>query len=404
MENTNSYQPRLPDAIVDDILLCLPAKSLLRFKLVSKPWNSLISTPNFAESHLNRTNTIISQGKRSANLLRLGQMSILERDRRQGHPPSLSLDSMDADGSNREVVTIDLGRDTNYSRDSILGSCNGLLLVQSGREDYFLLNPSTRKYKKIAPLRHFLHLNDEARFISGLAYESTSRNYKGIIVSHDISGGTSSPHRAYPMQYVSFNIYDDNLQNWKSKGYGEFHPYRLCSSDSAVMVNGIPHWCVCRRHEGARDENDEFGQIRFRVNYVIVYVDLKTEKVKEVGLPEWALTEVKFNLGVLGGCLCMSLHPQGSSTSIQVWAMKVYGIAESWTKLFVIESSFFRELRPLCFIGTGKNQVLMQESGGRLTIFNLKEETEQMLAFFQSVWTYHVESLVLPGRRSWKRS
>ncbi|OMO85418.1 hypothetical protein COLO4_21634 [Corchorus olitorius] len=389
MKNTNSSQLCLPGEIVDDILLCLPAKSLLRFKLVSKPWNSLISGPNFAQSHLNRSNTLISQGERCGNLLRLGQISISKRKHRpdgQGPRPSLSLDSMDADGSHREVVTIDLGLQRYSNRPSILGSCNGLLLVLVNRVDFFLLNPLTRQYKKISPVR--LHGGD--RLISGLGYESTSGNYKGIIATHS-HGGPSSPHIIYDY------VYDYKLNNWKRRR--EFH-YGVKYDDSAVMVNGIPHWCVYRqRIQPLEEAADGEGYVSYDL---IVYVDLKTEEVKEVELPLWAATgEKRFNLGVLGGCLCMSLDPRGSSTSIEVWAMKEYGIAESWTKLFAINSSFFRQLllRPICFTGTGRNKVLMQGTyGGKIIIFNLKEELEKLLALYKygsTVCTY-VGSLVFP--------
>ncbi|EYU38376.1 hypothetical protein ABFS82_05G100500 [Erythranthe guttata] len=41
------------EEIVEEILSRLPVHSLFRFKAVSKSWNTLISSPSFAESHLN---------------------------------------------------------------------------------------------------------------------------------------------------------------------------------------------------------------------------------------------------------------------------------------------------------------------------------------------------------------
>ncbi|OMO55059.1 hypothetical protein CCACVL1_27417 [Corchorus capsularis] len=374
MNKANASPILLIDEIVDDILLRLPVKSLKRFKLVSKPWNSLISDPKFAVSYL--------QDKP----LRVGQIYA-----KGGPKPSLSLYSMDADGSNREILTVDYDYDHDdyydnpYDSNSdvqILGSCNGLLFLLVGTSKYLLWNPITREYKYIA--LDSSHRNEERGMkISALGYDSSSGNYKGITVSHYISG-ISSPHDEDVLyEEVRCYVYDYKKDSWTDKKqyiYNEF-PYTLHSCNSAIMVNGVPHWCVYRRHGRHREGYD---RLQIRVSYVIVYFDLETEKFKEVGLPGWAAEEVKFYLGVLGGCLCMCLDPQKNSSSFEVWTMKEYRIVESWTKLFVISSPFFKELRPLCYTDTGKNQVLMEveeknKAGRKLIIFNLGEKTQKTL-------------------------
>ena len=47
----------LPEEVMLEILLRLPVKSLLRFKSVCKHWLSLISDPNFAKLHFERSST-----------------------------------------------------------------------------------------------------------------------------------------------------------------------------------------------------------------------------------------------------------------------------------------------------------------------------------------------------------
>ncbi|OMO85401.1 hypothetical protein COLO4_21643 [Corchorus olitorius] len=271
---------------------------------------------------------------------------------------------MDSDGSNREVVLI---QDYDYDDKDfiynshcfccILGSCNGLLLVSTSVRyncQLVLWNPSTGKCKRIPDV----HLSDEAFIISGLAYVSSSRNYKALIVYHQISGCPSPNHEYGNYEALGCNIYDYNLNCWTRKNYDAF-PYRLLhTSSSAIMVNGVPHWVVYRRRVDPSKPARNRNVLPCLVSYLIVYFDFETEKFKEVGLPEWAAEEVKFDIGVLGGCLCMCLDPQKGSESIEVWTMKEYGIAESWTKSFVISSPSFQSLTPLCLMG--KNQVLMK--------------------------------------------
>ena len=48
----------LPVDVIIDILLKLPAKSLLRFKSVYKLWYDIINDPNFIESHFKQSNNL----------------------------------------------------------------------------------------------------------------------------------------------------------------------------------------------------------------------------------------------------------------------------------------------------------------------------------------------------------
>lgn len=49
---------QLPQVIEHDILLRLPVKSLIRFKLVTKEWCCLISSEDFVKAHLKWVNEI----------------------------------------------------------------------------------------------------------------------------------------------------------------------------------------------------------------------------------------------------------------------------------------------------------------------------------------------------------
>ncbi|OMO85407.1 hypothetical protein COLO4_21639 [Corchorus olitorius] len=354
----------LPCEIVNDILSCLPPKSLQRFKLVSKPWGSLISDPNFVESHLRRAYTI-SQGDHNANLLRVGQIGgILYQSGDLGW----ALYHMNSEGLNRKVVMIehdDFARCIDLA--GILGTCNGLflvLIITRPSKMCILWNPSSRKCKTIPPY----HVpSDMALVISGLGYESSSRNYKGVVVYSPCTPWTSQG--AYGNKEFLCLVYNYKNNSWTRKYESDYDLFDFSHSWDVATVNGVPHWCVFR-----------IDQQNFSKTYLIVYFDLENENFKVlVGLPEWGIEEMKFHLGVLGDCLCMSVLSQESLGGTEVWAMKEYGISESWMKLFVIPHSSTR-LWPLCF--RGKKEVLIAELdeegitySENLLIFNLKENT-----------------------------
>ena len=47
----------LPEELIVEILSWVPVKPLMRFKCVSKTWNSLIFHPTFVKLHLQRSST-----------------------------------------------------------------------------------------------------------------------------------------------------------------------------------------------------------------------------------------------------------------------------------------------------------------------------------------------------------
>ncbi len=58
-----------PDDVVCDILIWLPVKSLMRFRCVSKSWNSTITNPSFIIAHLNQTKSLPNKNDHNGYLL-----------------------------------------------------------------------------------------------------------------------------------------------------------------------------------------------------------------------------------------------------------------------------------------------------------------------------------------------
>lgn len=139
--------------LLTEILLWAPAKSLLKFKCVSKRWHSLISDPKFCISHarcqrmLNRTADalMLSNGYKSTPEFHLVPLK-----------------------HSTKVPFFDY---FNVSEVTIIHSCNGLLLCccklmldkpkfvkttqmkNDGRYEfrYFVCNPTTKEFKILSP-------------------------------------------------------------------------------------------------------------------------------------------------------------------------------------------------------------------------------------------------------------
>ncbi|KQK04243.2 hypothetical protein BRADI_2g12585v3, partial [Brachypodium distachyon] len=124
-ESTNDGRPRinLMEYLVQDILLRLPVKSLVRFKSVSKAWRAIISDPLFTRTHLEHSVTKWKQNP-SANKIRFYQWS---------------------PGSAAEGSRLVHGRDFRGEFGSVcnLAHCDGLVLLPTNTQVY-LFNPATR--------------------------------------------------------------------------------------------------------------------------------------------------------------------------------------------------------------------------------------------------------------------
>ncbi|KAM3328220.1 hypothetical protein P3S68_032912 [Capsicum galapagoense] len=76
---------------------------------------------------------------------------------------------------------------------------------------------------------------------------------------------------------------------------------------------------------------------------------LHTEEVKPVltptglEIPSWYLTLVE-----LGNCLCLS--DNSHNQYVDIWWMKEYGVAESWTKYRILKDSIQLDIRNDRFI------------------------------------------------------
>ncbi|EYU40578.1 hypothetical protein MIMGU_mgv1a025525mg [Erythranthe guttata] len=301
----------LPDEIIEEILHSLPSKSLLRFKCVSKRWCSFISSKQFIKRHLkkskidtDRTNrSLVSSFRRSPDIV--GFMSLFRGPNTTLDPRYLQ-SLLDDD----IIATLDSNHccmgDSTYDV-RILGSCNGLVLMNIENYHYlFLWNPCTREIKKIRCTRPAF------KKVYGLGYDEYADDYKVVCIFFSTRRTTSQTE-----------VYSLKADSWKKIEHfdkGSNYP-PMC--ESGKLVNGRLHWLM------GHDDND----------LVIISLDLVEEKYEIVAGPK-NTENICFGsvLNNLGGYLC--LITTSSVTGHQsVWVMIEYGQTESWTKIWTCSNS-----------------------------------------------------------------
>ncbi|CAN1814611.1 F-box protein CPR1 [Linum perenne] len=114
---------RVPDDIVSDIFLQLPAKTLLRFRSLSKPLCELIDSSDFIRQHL------------AHSLLTKSNHSLILHD---WHLHTVDLDSLDAAEDLTHPLYAGGGTEA-------VGSVNGLVALRNSERDLAIYNIATRQ-------------------------------------------------------------------------------------------------------------------------------------------------------------------------------------------------------------------------------------------------------------------
>lgn len=236
----------------------------------------------------------------------------------------------------------------------IYGSCNGLLLLNIDY-DLFLWNPVALYFKKVLSYNPLAIVG--FRVVSGLCYDSSTNEYKALIaLSHE------SP---------SYGCERAVVGSFKSKNWRRIRfPYKVYMVKSGPVVNERLHWYVSKGNSG-----------HFLSSHGIIYFNSLTNKFSKVPMPEpmhGADGEMIFGLGVLNGCLSMVRHDNPSNSeaySVEVLAMKEYGMQNSWTMLFIISNlslRFYDKVEPLCYTKDGEAlmKISMTGSGENVRAYN----------------------------------
>ncbi|KAK9150168.1 hypothetical protein Syun_008477 [Stephania yunnanensis] len=260
------------DVIFFSILTKLPTKSLSRFSCVNKLWCAWITSPQFAKLQLlNQNSSTLTED----DLIAAGTL----RDQRLFSLPNVDWVDGDGDGDDgnynvlNNPVEMDYPFKSPFTYAYILGSCNGLLLVQiyhindAGDPPKYLRlyiwNPCRKDDYLTLPPRIYASLDEYHSYevAVGFGHDSTTDDYKVIIIN---SKSTTKEGI----------IYTTRTKTWRK--IPQVPPLDIDFRGNGHFVNGAVHWLGRRQNE---EKFLNFWEDRKRF---MIYFDIKSEEWREI--------------------------------------------------------------------------------------------------------------------------
>ncbi|KAF8031661.1 hypothetical protein BT93_D0772 [Corymbia citriodora subsp. variegata] len=316
--------PKLPQAVVDEILKRLPVKSLLRFRCVSRSWRSAIDDPRFAALHLSHSALHTSNW----------YFAFID-DPRHHCPRTCSLFPIDSRIRPSKLIVETPFVDTPPSELTLVGWCNGLICVADepyGKGYMYLWNLFTRK-QKVVPLSR----PEQQQFLSKDAVD--------VVLGFGFDAG-SNDHKILRILYFPDNdrrwfgrveIYSLRADSWRSLEceVPAFRPH-----NKAVFLNGNLHWVAAKLDDLGRESKDGSRIFLFNVAGEVFDEMAMPEEIETSDEDDFVLL---VSVAVLNDSLAVFVcrsYPFGPAiySACSVWVMRDYGVPQSWTKLYDFET------------------------------------------------------------------
>ncbi|KAK6142305.1 hypothetical protein DH2020_022653 [Rehmannia glutinosa] len=307
----------LPQEVVIQILTKLPPKTLIKFRCVSKTWNSLISSPYFISMHTQQT--LLSDSGTNQIIVRR-----YSKDQ-NSEVYSVHLDKEDQFPDDKNIRIEYPFRDCIRFYYRIVGSCNGVFCLFDdlfGQADSILLWNPVIKRKVILPAPQASFENMEYyMFVLGFGFDVVNNDYKVVRMAY-IQGDNG---------YIvppEVEVYALSTKNWH-KINGEVPNCVVEYFWSQVLINGNVNW-VAYRNRGKE----------VKVENLIMLFDLTREVFDEMPLPDALENELPINLigvNVKGSLGVVHYEDRIWSMSCCIWVMTKYGDVKSWSKLYYVD-------------------------------------------------------------------
>ncbi|PIA34622.1 hypothetical protein AQUCO_03700127v1 [Aquilegia coerulea] len=356
----------LPMEMVMEILLRLPVKSLLRFRCVCKTWLEVLKNNlYFSNLHLHYQ-LMETKHNPNPNDDHGIVFELLERGNEFKY--------CYADNYNEIDKTTFLKFPFSMSCE-IVGICNGLIClryhISERNSNFYLWNPLigdvfTVPYSIPIP-SCFCNPGGIRQTVFGFGFHEDTNEFKVIRIFYVI------PYKwkhlkSEILSHVS--VYTLGTNSWRILPDISYKVTK--GNESSVLVNGALHW---------------FGAKTGTIVYdVIVSFDLKDEVFQHIPSPKGVRFKYPYSrqIGHMGGLL--SFFSSLANEYLHIWVMKEYGLAESWTKQFIIGPSeilgfFPNRLSPLGSANNG--DIIIQKDSSELLLYNNKTDSIKSLYKFE---------------------
>ncbi|KAL6993602.1 hypothetical protein U1Q18_011716 [Sarracenia purpurea var. burkii] len=338
---------QIEDVVRDHVLPFLPAKSLIRFRTVSKDWDQWIASPFLAH----KQSYLFRQVSGFFRQYTDGVRTFTALNPQAGGIPSPSLDFLP------EPVVI-------------RSSSNGLLLCQgrcNGENIYYVCNPVNQEWKALPPPEYY-HMPETSAAV--LAFDPAELNFAAhfeVICAFHLPD----------VPVVYFEIYSSETRSWR---YSAANCIEL--GDSALLKGGF-----------------YAGRMVYweTLSGKVLAFDMKTEICGVLSLPWPGIGADNGVLGQMHGELCyVKAHNDGGKVCI----IDVYGGMEMALKckftlnLEDVESGYEEECRVLPWVS---DEIVMVLVGRVAYSYHLMDRKVEVISREEDVWARYlpyVNSLV----------
>ena len=271
----------------------------------------------------------------------------------------------------------------------MVATCNGLVCLSDDileyTNQYYVWNPCVRKYVKL-PYPNFSFKNrDEFIHSIGFGFDPKTNDYKVVRMVSLRDDPDCRKDRP------TVEVYTLSTGEWRTVTPVLSPICILHECETPAFVNGALHWIGFRRNE-----YDDY-----QLRYFVLVFNLGDEVFHEISLPE--LPEYNPNqdsseLSVVNRNSIALFHENCFRGFLDIWVMREYGVASSWTKVFTFTEHNPEVDLPLALGFRRNSELVLEMQSLQLVSLDLGNQNMKDLGINTYSYTFvgsYVESLVL---------